>query len=1192
MSEPVTPAKQPETKTTSTGGSSRKWFFTLWGLSLLPVLIVGIIQAFQIFSLPPGPTRETIQGTLLSPGLSFFLVVVLIMTALAADILSRRLVGPLGELANSVRNFADGDWMERSAIQRTDEIGLLAVSFNKMADEITSRYRSLTYQVEERTRQIRTASEVALIATTANSLDELLKTTVDLLVERFGYYHTSIFLIDELGESVVLKEATGPAGEELKKQGYRLAVGSQSIIGWVSAHNQPRVSSNVGEDPFYLRDELLPETRSEVGIPISVGKRVLGVLDVQSHETHAFDLDTITVLQTLARQIAAALQNVSLLESTQTNLYETSLLYRASRVIAEAKTTEEIYQATGFTLQQTPYSAAILVCEKDHFNVFSGSNLPGKATPALPDSIPLPTLGIEAYLGSSNPTIIPDISQAPSGLFNILSIPRKLGLSSSAIFQVVSSGNLVALIMLSTSEKSLLNEEYLQSYTNLIDLISASLEKIDAAETMQQRLAQLVTLTNIGHAISLETDLTTVYHKIHEQIKQEIGDVYIMVAHYDQRTNLVEIPYIYEGGETISIEPFPLGQGLTSHVIRSGNPLLMVKDTDQVAAGLGAKVIGQPAKSWLGVPLQVGGQTNGAIVVQDVEHEGRFDQNDLTLLQALAPQIAVSVRNAQLLSEMKMTLQAFEQERYLLNTLLENVPDRIFFKNREGRYIRASHSVANVFGLQNAASIIGKSDFDFYDEEHATQRYMDEQALIRSGEPEVGRIEKELTPGSTDRWLLTSRLPLQDQNNEPTGLLGISRDITDLKLAQEIAQRRAQQLRTAAEIARDTSGTLDLDELVRKVVYLVRERFNFYHASIFLLDSASEYAILRESTGEAGRQMKLANHRLAVGSQSIVGQVTSRGEPLVVNDVSKDPTHLPNPLLPDTRAELAIPLKIADRVLGAMDVQSNQKNAFAVEDISILQVLADQLATAVVNAQLFAETQETLAQHRLLHHITTAAASSGSVEEALISSVQGLRVTLAGDLVTVLLINDTDNTLKVRASAGYDDLDLEQVAIPIGQGITGWVASTRQPARVEDVRADPRYIGICEKTRSELAVPLIYRDQLLGVLNLESERVKAYDESDQEMFGTLGSSLAAIIANASLIEQIRLKVDRQRLLYEVTSKIRRTVDINSILETSANEINRALGARRTRIEITAGKTGPSNSPLPQDGRKNGKEVHE
>jgi sigma-B regulation protein RsbU (phosphoserine phosphatase) len=224
------------------------------------------------------------------------------------------------------------------------------------------------------------------------------------------------------------------------------------------------------------------------------------------------------------------------------------------------------------------------------------------------------------------------------------------------------------------------------------------------------------------------------------------------------------------------------------------------------------------------------------------------------------------------------------------------------------------------------------------------------------------------------------------------------------------------------------------------------------------------------------------------------------------------------------------------------------------------------MAVAVVNTELFSETQEHLSQHRLLHHITSTAASGTTLEEALESAVDGLQVTLGGDRVAILLANREKNSLEVKASTGYAE-DITSKEVQIGEGITGWVAAHKRPLRIKNVDDDPRYIVFSSNTRSELAVPLVYRNELLGVLNVESELVDAYTENDEEMLGTLGGSLAAIIANARLLEQIRVQAERDHLIYEVTSKIRRSTDIQSIMATTASELTRLTGARYAKVQI-------------------------
>lgn len=402
-------------------------------------------------------------------------------------------------------------------------------------------------------------------------------------------------------------------------------------------------------------------------------------------------------------------------------------------------------------------------------------------------------------------------------------------------------------------------------------------------------------------------------------------------------------------------------------------------------------------------------------------------------------------------------------------------------------------------------------------------------------------------------------------------------------LILEEAHIQIDKLQAATEIARDISSALNLDELLLKAINLIRDRFNFYHASIFLIDPGEHSAVIREATGEAGAQLKRIGHKLAVGSKSIVGFVAGKGEPLVVNDIKNDATHLPNPILPDTRAEAAIPLKIGERILGVLDVQSTIPYSFNSYDISIFQTLADQLSIAVHNSELFGEIQEHLSQHRLLHHITTSAASGTTLEEALNSAVKGLQVTLGGDRVSILLSDEERKKLVIKAWVGYSE-SAASMNIPFSSGITGWVAAHRKALRVNDITKDARYIMVSPNTRSELALPLIFRNDILGVLNVESEQIGAYHENDEEMLGTLAGSLAAIIANARLVDQIRKQAERERQLNEISSKIRRSTDLHTILDTTIQELHRVTGVQKARINIGISakepediKTEPQNS---------------
>jgi len=275
------------------------------------------------------------------------------------------------------------------------------------------------------------------------------------------------------------------------------------------------------------------------------------------------------------------------------------------------------------------------------------------------------------------------------------------------------------------------------------------------------------------------------------------------------------------------------------------------------------------------------------------------------------------------------------------------------------------------------------------------------------------------------------------------------------------AQRRALELQTAAEIARDTTSTLSLDQLLESIVYTLRDRFNFYHVSLFLLDPNRRWAVIRESTGEAGQEMKQRGHKLAVGSRSVVGSVIATGEPLIISDTAKSPLHFPNPLLPDTRAEMGIPLKLGTQVIGALDLQSNQANAFNQDDLSVLQILADQIAIAIENARAYEVSQKAVEEMRevdrmksqflanMSHELRTPLNSIIGFSRVILKGIDGpINETQSQDLNAIYnsgqhllnLINDILDLSKIEAGKmelSFSEVNLADMANSVMSTATG-----------------------------------------------------------------------------------------------------------------------------------------------------------
>jgi PAS domain S-box-containing protein len=334
-----------------------------------------------------------------------------------------------------------------------------------------------------------------------------------------------------------------------------------------------------------------------------------------------------------------------------------------------------------------------------------------------------------------------------------------------------------------------------------------------------------------------------------------------------------------------------------------------------------------------------------------------------------------------------MTEMTQISEQQLLHALLDGSPDYIFFKDRQSHFIVTNDAHARLLlGLKGAQEAVGKTDFDLFTREEAQRFFNEEQHIMATGEPVIAR-EWVLHSSTTDQevWLSEHKLPMRDEAGQVIGLLGISRNVTQLRqseaaqkrLLAELEQRNIQ-LQAAADVSIVANSILDLGELVQKVIELIRERFNLYYVGVFLVDQTSgmyhdgvhheagEWANLQAGTGEAGKLMVQQRHRLKVGSHSMIGQCIASHKAHIALDVGAEAVRFENPLLPETHSELALPLVARGDAIGALTIQSSQKAAFTEGDIAVFQTVANQLTNAIENARLFKETARALQELKAL----------------------------------------------------------------------------------------------------------------------------------------------------------------------------------------------------------------------------------
>lgn len=332
-------------------------------------------------------------------------------------------------------------------------------------------------------------------------------------------------------------------------------------------------------------------------------------------------------------------------------------------------------------------------------------------------------------------------------------------------------------------------------------------------------------------------------------------------------------------------------------------------------------------------------------------------------------------------------------------------------------------------------------------------------------------------------------------------------------LARDV-DKRLLELTTIAQVAREAASIHNLDELLSQTTRLISNYFGFYHIGIFLMDDLGENVILKASNSKGGQRLLVENHRLKVGQLGIVGHVAAGGQSMMASEVDRESVYFNNPYLRETKSEMALPLKIRDSIIGVLDVQADEVDAFSSDDLETFQILADQIALAIDNARLFSQHKLTIQELEQLY--------SQQVHHTWLKQFNNKQLGYQYDLSEIIPIKPEDF------------------------------------AERENLQKD-----------SAIRLPINLREQSLGHLYLErnGENGTPWSTNEVEIIKKVSDQIALALENARLLEESNRLAAREQKINLISNQIRSSIDIETIMQLTVRELGRALGSSQTIIQI-------------------------
>ena len=1063
---------------------------------------------------------------------------------------------------------------------------------SKRIHELEKAQRVLERKVADLKRELAALNAIAAVVSQSLDLNEILNAALDKSLEVMGVEAGGIYLLDEATAMLHVAVYRGFEPDFVKEIDH--APVGEPFSGMVVQTGVPVIVPDITKDPRLRRPAVrASKFRSLAVAPLSSKGKNLGTLFTVTHGVREFSDQELQLLTAIGQQIGVAIGHARLFEAEQRRAEEFRAITKVSHHITSILPVNELLSDIANVIRETLgyYLVGIALIENKELVFRAGAGAVWEQEGFRPPRLQVGREGITGWVAQHGESLlVPDVSQEP----RYYSLTQASEIQSELAVPLKTKDTVIGVLHVQSNHLDAFGEHDVLVLQSLAQQAAVAIENARLFEAEHRRRQEAALLADMATLISGTLDLDEVL-----QLTAEYGvavfDVHCCcILLFDE--NRETLTLAAQIGLDDAVAPslydveFTPSENLRQHVLTDLVPYGVedLSHTPHLYPQLMEKL-----KSVLVVPIEVSERRLGIMQLgtrRPITRHFSSDEGELAL--AMANQAALAIENARLFDDEQRRAEQFRVinevgQRVTSLLAVDEILQQIVSLVKEMLgYHQAAIGLADGDTLifRTAAGVsweaLGQHPLHLQARENGISGY-----VIQSGKPMlVPDVSKEPryyhVPGDT-RTRSELVLPLKTKD-AVIGVLAVASDRLngfdeiDVAVLQslghqaalaidnarlfETEQRRAEQFRVISEVGRRVTSILDVNELLRQLTHLIRKAFKYHGVGIGLIEG--EKLVFKAGAGSFWDDPQFQTLTLKVGHEGITGWVARAGEPLIVPDVSQDPRYY-HPALPEahkTRSELAVPMWTKGAVIGVLDVESDRLNGFDDNDLTMLQSLANQAAIAIDNARLFDAEQRRAEQFRVISEVARRITSILDIDEVLVEVVRLIQKAFQYDHVHIGLIEGDYVVYQHGAGDLWEnpEFDFLPKQLKVGEeGLTGHVAGTGEPALVSDVRQDPRYIWMQgSRTRSEVTVPIRFKGKIIGVLDVQSEFVDAFDETDLGVLQSLANQAAIAIDNARLFRDADRQVRDLRALADASRIISSVLDQDQLLQALYEQITR------------------------------------